>query len=42
MSNETQREARYISTSSEWTFETIERYHREIARIAKDKFKLDT
>lgn len=32
----------YISTSSEWTFETIEAYTREIGRIAKDKFKLDT
>ncbi|MBO0615194.1 SpoVR family protein [Thiothrix fructosivorans] len=35
-------EKRYISTSSEWTFETIEAYEREIARIARDKFKLDT
>ncbi len=33
---------RYISTSSEWTFATIEAYDREIARIARDKFKLDT
>ncbi|MDQ5767700.1 SpoVR family protein [Thiothrix subterranea] len=33
---------RYISTSSEWTFATIEAYEREIARIARDKFKLDT
>lgn len=32
----------YISTSSEWTFETIERYNTEIARIAKEKFRLDT
>lgn len=32
----------YISTSSEWTFETIEKYNTEIARIAKEKFKLDT
>lgn len=32
----------YISTSSEWTFETIEKYEHEIARIARDKFKLDT
>ncbi|MDX9987893.1 SpoVR family protein [Thiothrix unzii] len=32
----------YISTSSEWTFETIETYNREIARIAQQKFKLDT
>ncbi|OQX02338.1 MAG: SpoVR family protein [Thiothrix lacustris] len=35
-------EKRYISTSSEWTFEIIEVYEREIARIARDKFKLDT
>ena len=35
-------EKRYISTSSEWTFATIEAYEREIARIARDKFKLDT
>ncbi len=33
---------RYISTGSEWTFATIEAYDREIARIARDKFKLDT
>lgn len=30
-----------ISTSSEWTFELIQAYDREIGRIAKD-FKLDT
>ncbi|WP_324697109.1 SpoVR family protein [Candidatus Thiothrix phosphatis] len=35
-------EKHYISTDSEWTFETIETYEREIARIARDKFKLDT
>lgn len=32
----------YISTSSEWTFETIEAYDREIARVAHEKFRLDT
>ena len=31
----------YISTGSEWTFELIQRYEHEIARIAKD-FRLDT
>ncbi|WP_020558770.1 SpoVR family protein [Thiofilum flexile] len=31
-----------ISTSSDWTFETIQAYDREIGRIARDKFKLDT
>ncbi|MEZ5537077.1 MAG: SpoVR family protein [Thiolinea sp.] len=36
------KENNYISTSSEWTFETIERYNTEIARIAHEKFKLDT
>ncbi|MCB1620492.1 MAG: SpoVR family protein [Thiothrix sp.] len=36
------REKNCISTSSEWTFETIERYDREIARIAHEKFRLDT
>lgn len=30
-----------ISTGSEWTFELIEQYDKEIAKIAKD-FKLDT
>ena len=30
-----------ISTSSEWDFETLKNYEREISRIAK-KFKLDT
>ncbi|MGB0848584.1 MAG: SpoVR family protein [Thiolinea sp.] len=32
----------FISTSSEWTFETIEKYNTEIARIASEKFRLDT
>ena len=32
----------YISTSSEWSFELLEKYDKEISRIAKDKFKLDT
>jgi spore cortex formation protein SpoVR/YcgB (stage V sporulation) len=36
------KENNYISTSSEWTFETIEKYNTEIARIAHEKFKLDT
>lgn len=36
------RQDNYISTSSEWTFASIERYEQEIARIAKEKFKLDT
>ena len=34
-------EKNYLSTSSEWTFETIEAYNREIGRIAKEKFRLD-
>lgn len=32
----------YISISSEWTFEILEKYDKEISRIAKEKFKLDT
>ena len=32
----------YISTSSEWSFELLEKFDKEISRIAKDKFKLDT
>ena len=32
----------YISTSSEWSFELLEKYDREISRVAKEKFKLDT
>ncbi len=35
------RKRQPISTGSEWTFELIERYDEEIARIAAD-FKLDT
>jgi spore cortex formation protein SpoVR/YcgB (stage V sporulation) len=31
-----------LSTQSEWTFELLETYDREIGRIAKEKFKLDT
>ena len=31
----------YLSTGSEWTFELIQRYDREIARIAGE-FGLDT
>ena len=30
-----------ISTGSEWTFDLIERYDREIAQLA-ESFKLDT
>ena len=30
-----------LSTGSEWSFELLEDYHREIARIAEN-FKLDT
>ena len=31
-----------LSTESEWTFELLETYDREIARIAREKFKLET
>jgi stage V sporulation protein R len=31
-----------LSTSSEWTFELLEEYDREIANIAHDQFQLDT
>jgi len=31
-----------ISTGPDWTFELLEKYDHEIARIAKEKFKLDT
>ncbi|HHC73449.1 MAG TPA: SpoVR family protein, partial [Thiothrix sp.] len=31
-----------LSTSSEWTFELLEQYDREIANIAHDQFQLDT
>ena len=34
-------ENQYISTGSDWTFELIETYDREIGRLAK-KFRLDT
>ena len=30
-----------LSTGSEWTFELIEEYDRELSRLA-DKFRLDT
>lgn len=33
---------KYLSKGSEWTFELIEKYDKEIARIAHEKFKLDT
>ncbi|WP_299768027.1 SpoVR family protein [uncultured Pseudoteredinibacter sp.] len=35
------KNSNYISTSSEWTFELIERYDQEIGKIAKE-FQLDT
>ena len=35
------RENNYISTGSEWTFELLEQYDKEISRIAKN-FRLDT
>ena len=31
-----------LSTGSEWTFELLETYDKEIARIAQDQFRLDT
>jgi spore cortex formation protein SpoVR/YcgB (stage V sporulation) len=31
-----------LSTSSEWTFELLDLYDREIAKIAHDQFQLDT
>ena len=31
-----------ISTGPDWTFELLEQYDQEIARIARDKFQLDT
>ena len=34
-------ENNYISTSSEWSFELIEKYDEAIAKIAKE-YKLDT
>ncbi|MCK5917280.1 MAG: SpoVR family protein [Cocleimonas sp.] len=36
------QKSRPLSTQSEWTFELLETYDREIGRIAKEKFKLDT
>ncbi|MBV8660080.1 MAG: SpoVR family protein, partial [Burkholderiales bacterium] len=30
-----------LSTGSEWTFDLIERYHKEIEQIAVNEFKLD-
>lgn len=33
---------KYLWTSSEWTFEKIEKVDREIRRIATEKYKLDT
>jgi len=36
-----QPETNYISTGSEWSFELIEKYDEEIAKIAKE-YKLDT
>lgn len=32
----------YLSETSEWTFDLLERYEKEISRIAQDKFKLHT
>ena len=36
-----EKENQYISTGPDWTFELIQTYDREIARLA-DKFRLDT
>ncbi|MCW7555504.1 SpoVR family protein [Endozoicomonas gorgoniicola] len=36
-----EKEKQFISTGPDWTFELIEEYDRELARIA-DKFRLDT
>ncbi len=33
---------RYITESSEWTFELLEKYNEIIADLAKNKYKLDT
>jgi len=38
---QTQLENNYISTGSEWTFELLEKYDKEISRIAKG-YRLDT
>lgn len=35
-------ERKPISEGSEWSFELIERYYKEIERIARDKYQLDT
>ena len=37
-----ERRKKPLSTSSDWTFELLEIYDREIGRIARDKFRLDT
>ncbi len=37
-----QKKRQPLSAQSEWTFELLETYDREIGRIAKEKFKLDT
>ncbi|MBS0359544.1 MAG: SpoVR family protein, partial [Proteobacteria bacterium] len=36
------RKKQPISTGSEWTFELLEEYEKEIGRIAHEKFGLDT
>ena len=36
------RQKKPISTDSDWTFELIERYDREIARLAHGRYELDT
>ena len=36
------RQKKPISTGSDWTFELIERYDQEIARLAHGKYELDT
>lgn len=35
------KKKKYLSTGSEWTFDTLARYEQEIGRLARD-FKLDT
>lgn len=42
MSENPSKSSKLISTSSEWTFELIERYDTEIGRIAHDQYGLDT
>lgn len=34
--------SKYLSTTSDWTFDLLASYEREIARIASEKYKLDT